>query len=158
MEALNICYLSYEYPLWGTGGIGSFIQTIARALVRAGHRVSVVGIGKGPQEEHFQDRGVDIYRLPAPRLFKKAGFAENAWRIRRKLREMHESRPLDVVEAPEALMLCCPPKPLTSRWYVCMGAITFLPNRNSGPSTPGRAFWSADPTPGPMPLLRSRNM
>src|SRR5690554_182199 len=110
MEALNICYLSYEYPLWGTGGIGSFIQTIARALVRAGHRVSVVGIGKGPQEEHFQDRGVDIYRLPAPRFFKKASFAENAWRIRRKLREMHESRPLDVVEAPEALMFMLPAK------------------------------------------------
>src|SRR5690554_8226985 len=110
MEALNICYLSYEYPLWGTGGIGSFIQTIARALVRAGLRVSVVGIGKGPLEEHFQDRGVDIYRLPAPRLFKKASFAENAWRIRRKLREMHESRPLDVVEAPEALMFMLPAK------------------------------------------------
>jgi hypothetical protein len=50
---MHICYLSYEYPLWGTGGIGSFIQTIGRGLVRMGHKVSVVGIGRKPFTEEL---------------------------------------------------------------------------------------------------------
>lgn len=101
---MHICYLSYEYPLWGTGGIGSFIQTIGRGLVTQGHKVSVVGIGNKPYPEELKDEGVEIYRLPARQYFSKAGFIENGWRIRKKLRELHSQVPIDVVEAPEALM------------------------------------------------------
>jgi glycosyltransferase involved in cell wall biosynthesis len=90
--------------LWGTGGIGSFIQTIGRGLVTQGHKVSVVGIGNKPYPEELKDEGVEIYRLPARQYFIKAGFIENGWRIRKKLRELHSQVPIDVVEAPEALM------------------------------------------------------
>lgn len=105
---MHICYLSYEYPLWGTGGIGSFIQTIGRGLAAQGHKVSVVGIGDKPYPEELKDEGVEIYRLPARKYFSKAGFIENGWRIRRKLRELHGQTPIDVVEAPEALMFMLP--------------------------------------------------
>ena len=105
---MHICYISYEYPLWGTGGIGSFIQTIGRGLVSMGHKVSLVGIGDKSFSEELNDEGVEIYRLPATKYFRKAAFVENGWRIRKKLRELHRQVPIDVVEAPEALMFMLP--------------------------------------------------
>jgi glycosyltransferase involved in cell wall biosynthesis len=51
---------------------------------------------------------VEIYRLPVNQYFRKAGFIENAWRIRKKLRNLHREEPLDIVEAPEALMFMLP--------------------------------------------------
>lgn len=105
---MHICYLSHEYPLWGTGGIGSFIQTIGRGLVAQGHKVSVVGIGNNPYLEELNDEGVEIYRLPASRYLRKGRFIENRWRIRKKLRELHGEMSIDIVESPEGLLFMLP--------------------------------------------------
>lgn len=98
---MHICFISYEYPLWATGGIGSFIQTLGRMMVLKGHHVTVVGIGTSRKEEFIIDEGVELFRLPAPGLFPKGRFLENAIRMRRKIKQIHQIKPIDVVEAPE---------------------------------------------------------
>lgn len=40
---MHICYLCSEYPPAPHGGIGTFVQTTARALVGRGHHVTVIG-------------------------------------------------------------------------------------------------------------------
>ena len=60
---LHIVFLSAEYPLWASGGVGTFIQTLGRSLVAAGHTVSVVGPGVKSREERIDDQGVNLYRL-----------------------------------------------------------------------------------------------
>lgn len=105
---MHICFLSHEYPLWVTGGIGSFIQTLGRGLVGQGHKVSVVGIGENPYPEDVNDEGVEIYRLPAPQYFRRGSFIESRWRIRKKLKELHKEMPIDIVETPELAMFMLP--------------------------------------------------
>ena len=98
---MHICFLSHEYPLWATGGIGSFIQTIGRGLVQAGHTVSVVGWSNLPNGDFIDDKGVAVYRLPAAKYLKKGSFIENAFKIRKKLSELHAKNHIDVVETEE---------------------------------------------------------
>ena len=57
---MHIVFLSGEYPLWTSGGVGTFIQTFGRSLVQNGHAVSVVGPGKEKQELQMEDKGVQI--------------------------------------------------------------------------------------------------
>lgn len=98
---MHICFISHEYPLWATGGIGSFIQTLGREIFKKGHQVTVLGIGVGAKEEVITDQGVKLIRLPAPKYFRKGSFIENAYRIRRKIKQIHKENPIDVVETPE---------------------------------------------------------
>ncbi|MDR2926895.1 MAG: glycosyltransferase family 4 protein [Cytophagaceae bacterium] len=99
---MHICFLSHEYPLWATGGIGSFIQSIGRGLVQNGHRVTVIGSSNLKDGDCIDDEGVSIYRLPAPKYFRKGSFIENAFKIKKKLKEIHREKPVDIVETGEA--------------------------------------------------------
>jgi glycosyltransferase involved in cell wall biosynthesis len=105
---MHICFISNEYPLWATGGIGSFIQTLGRAMVQHGHKVSVVGIGSESKQVVINDEGVSIYRLPAPGLLKKARFLENVYRLRKCLKSLNKQNPIDIVESPESGMAFLP--------------------------------------------------
>ncbi len=98
---MHICFISYEYPLWATGGIGSFIQTLGRILVKKGHKVTVVGIGEGKHEMTMVDEGVELFRLPAPSVLPKGKFLENAIRIRSKIKQVNRQTQIDVLETPE---------------------------------------------------------
>ncbi|RYE23169.1 MAG: glycosyltransferase family 1 protein [Sphingobacteriales bacterium] len=62
---MNILYLCDEYPPGKHGGIGTVVQTLARQMVKQGHKVTVAGIyywGYGG-EDHFTDEGVQVYRF-----------------------------------------------------------------------------------------------
>jgi len=98
---MHICFISHEYPLWGTGGIGSYIQTIGRGLVKAGHTVSVVGQSNLPDGDFIEDQGVSIYRLPAPKG-KSLQFIENSKNQNQKLWEIHKNNPIDIIEGAES--------------------------------------------------------
>ena len=100
LEPLHIVFLSAEYPLWASGGVGTFIQTMGRALVAAGHKVSVVGPGKKSSEERLNDQGVELYRLKKNPL-PGPNFAYNAYAINLKLRKLHRRNPIDIIESPE---------------------------------------------------------
>ena len=70
MTTPSVCFVCHEYPPEPQGGIGTFTQMVARALVRDGWQARVVGFRSahysGPDEQ--EDRGVRIYRLRAPSL------------------------------------------------------------------------------------------
>ena len=96
---MHICYLCDEYPPERVGGVGAFVQTLARALVARGHDVAVVGCHDGARDCDEVDEGVRVLRLSRtgwPRM----GTWLNGRRITRALREIHARRPVDVVETP----------------------------------------------------------
>ena len=59
---MTVCFLCSEYPPALHGGIGSYIQTLGRSLVRAGDRVRVAGLypAHEPAPEYEVDRGVEV--------------------------------------------------------------------------------------------------
>ncbi len=62
---MNILYLCDEYPPGRHGGIGTVVQSLARQMLKRGHRVIVVGFydwGYGGKDE-FDDQGVKVYRF-----------------------------------------------------------------------------------------------
>jgi glycogen synthase len=61
---MKICFVCCEYPPGLHGGIGSFIQTLARALVNKGHEVRVCGIYPSDLDypKYEEDQGVRVWR------------------------------------------------------------------------------------------------
>ncbi len=99
-SALHIVFLSPEYPVWASGGVGTFIQTFGRALVSRGHKVSVVGPGTDLQEQVLEDQGVGLYRL-AKNKSKLPNFMHNARQINKKLKQLNKEHPINIIEASE---------------------------------------------------------
>ncbi len=60
---LSIGFVCSEYPAFlpQHGGIGSFVQTLSRALVQAGHRATVYGFGEG--DGRSDDNGVHLHMV-----------------------------------------------------------------------------------------------
>jgi glycosyltransferase involved in cell wall biosynthesis len=97
---MHIGFLCNEYPPARHGGIGSYTQTLARELVRRGHRVTSLGIYAPEDARDEVDQGVRVLRLrqgavPGLRV------AENGWRLRRALEALQAADPLDVLEGAE---------------------------------------------------------
>lgn len=99
---MHIVYLTHEYPQPNKphGGIGSFVQTLARRLVKQGIQVSVVGVASIAQEVSEDDHGVSVYRLPSSR-WRVARFIGNAKAVNRKLWQLHRESTIDIVEGAE---------------------------------------------------------
>lgn len=64
----RLAFVCNEYPPGPHGGLGTMVQVLGRALVRAGHQVRVVGLAPpahhGPECE--DDEGVQVVRLRTP--------------------------------------------------------------------------------------------
>ncbi len=97
---MHICFISSEYPIWKSGGVGSFLQTFGRALLQKGHRVSIVGIGETKEEVQINDEGVEIYRLPISKV-KVGKFLFNTKKINAKISEINKQNKIDIVESAE---------------------------------------------------------
>lgn len=97
---MHIVFLSHEYPLWSPGGVGTFIQTLGRALVGAGHVVKVLGPGKSNKEERFFDEGVELIRLPRSKGILP-NFIHNALKINAELKKIQKHNPIDIIESAE---------------------------------------------------------
>ncbi len=97
---MHILFLSGEYPLWTSGGVGTFIQTFGKALVKAGHSVTVVGPGKDREEVVLEDEGIKLYRLPK-NTTRLPDFMVNARQINKKLKAIHKEHPISIIEAAE---------------------------------------------------------
>lgn len=97
---MHICYITGEYPTQCKthGGIGTFVQTIARKLVAQGHRVTVIGLGEKALKTI--DLGVEVYVVERSRMFK-LGALLSAFRLNKKLRRLHKETPIDVIESAE---------------------------------------------------------
>ena len=99
---MHIAFLTNEYPQEGFphGGIGTSVKALAQGLVERGHRVSVVGINYVSKEEVVEDGLLAIHGLP------RFNFPGIAWwvqseKINKRLREIHERHPIDIVEGAE---------------------------------------------------------
>ena len=90
---MHVGFLTLEYPPLPSGGIGTSLHTLGRALVAQGHRVSVVGWGPKLDTE---DEGVRVRFLGdigVPRL----GWLLNRRAVRRELLRLVEKEGLDLV-------------------------------------------------------------
>lgn len=99
---MHICFLTNEYPKEGFphGGIGSFVKTLAVALVKNGIRVSIVGLNYALKNEEETIDGVHIYRLKKSNV-KIISWYFNFKAINKKIKEIHKENPIDIVEASE---------------------------------------------------------
>lgn len=99
---MHICYLTDEYPKAGYphGGIGSFVKTIAVALVEFGYQVSVIGINYTEVDEEVIEEGVKIYRLKREQK-KGLTWWYNFSRINKKINQIHKLQPIQIIETSE---------------------------------------------------------
>ncbi|MCL4793560.1 MAG: glycosyltransferase family 4 protein [Bryobacteraceae bacterium] len=97
---MHICFLCNEYPPAGGGGIGSFVCNLSRAAVAKGHNAHVVGVYRNRAGEFEDDMGVAVRRLAAARL-PGSRFLLNGFTIKRALRDIYASSPIDIIEGQE---------------------------------------------------------
>ncbi len=104
---MHICFLCNEYPPGRHGGVGSFTQTLARALVVRGHKVTVVGLYDCEKIGDEWDEGVRVVRMPHTKL-PGGGFLLNGARLRFILRYLHNQTAIDILEGPELSLAMIP--------------------------------------------------
>jgi glycosyltransferase involved in cell wall biosynthesis len=75
------------------------VQTIGRALVAQGFKVSVVGIGT--EDSQTLDEGVAVYTVSRNKLPKIGAFL-SAIKLNRCIKQIHQANAIDVVESNEA--------------------------------------------------------
>jgi glycosyltransferase involved in cell wall biosynthesis len=106
---MHVCFLCNEYPPAIHGGIGSFTQTLARGLVRHGHRVTSIGLYPIQREVSDEDRGVRVIRLPQGRI-PGLRIATNCLRMREAVRRVHRESPIDLLEGSERSFFLISPR------------------------------------------------
>lgn len=99
---MHICFLTNEYPKKGFphGGFGTFVQTIALQLVKAGVAVSVVGVNYESNYEETVENGIAIYRIKKHQV-KGLSWFLNSRDINKCLKKIHQESPISIVEASE---------------------------------------------------------
>ena len=95
---MHVVFLSNEYPPAPHGGIGSFIQTLGRALVAAGHTVTACGLYAAELEGESDDQGVRVIRLARGRIPGWRVFF-NLYLLQQRLIELHREEPITLIEA-----------------------------------------------------------
>jgi glycosyltransferase involved in cell wall biosynthesis len=99
---MRVCFLCNEYPSPGPhGGIGTFTQTLARALVQAGHQVWVIGrcSQNHPASDYEEDQGVRVWRLRSPaHLFARARVR---YQLFRTVASWSRNGKIDLVDVPD---------------------------------------------------------
>lgn len=97
---MHIVFTCNEYPPTVAGGIGTAVATLARGLVRHGHRVSVIGLY--PHESSVEeDAGVNVYRLERIRRNRLTGWFWERRKLRQRIWQLHNEQPIDIVEWPD---------------------------------------------------------
>ena len=142
--------MSREYPPeTGGGGIGSYVQTVARALVRRGHEVHVLSCVDGQPVDDREDSGVHVHRRGAPRVLPKVRrrLPWTALRVEGALARYREARRLgvefDVVEAPDwfaegLVFSLLKPRPLVAHLHTPFGLVGRNDPGSSRPSRDGK--------------------
>lgn len=99
---MHICFITSEFPKTGFphGGVGTFVATLAKALVVKGIRVSVIGLNYIPKNETEVIDGVQVYRVKAKKS-KGLQWYFNTQPVAQKIKQVHEQFPIDFVETAE---------------------------------------------------------
>ena len=98
---MRVCLVCGEYPPGPHGGIGTVTQSLARALVRAGHQVRVIGSCRRdyPGPDRANDEGVDVWRLREPS--GRLGWVRARAGLYRTIAAWVRDGALDIVETPD---------------------------------------------------------
>ena len=97
---MHICYLCDEYPPSLHGGVGSFVQTISRELVKRNHLVSVVGFYDVKEKLEWQDMGVRVIQLSRSKI-PLLNILIHRIVLARELKLLNKKVALGIVESPE---------------------------------------------------------
>lgn len=107
---MHVVFLTIEYPPLPSGGIGTSVRNLGRALVAQGHRVTVLGVGP---ETEFNDQGIAVRFVGETRV-PKLGWLWDIRRVQRELNRLVREEGAEVVEAHDwggvsaGLRLKCP--------------------------------------------------
>lgn len=98
---MHLIYVCNEYPPAPYGGIGVFVRTIAKELVKHGFKISVIGVYDNLAEvKQENDNGVQVYRLPAKKIIFGSTLANRLyfyWWVERFIRDEQ----VDLIEYPD---------------------------------------------------------
>lgn len=99
---MHICFLTNEYPKAGFphGGLGSFVKTMAEALVKNGLQVTVIGLNYTPADETESVNGVHIIRIQKSKV-KGLAWYFNSKNISKNIATIHKKNPIDILEGAE---------------------------------------------------------
>ncbi len=97
----NIALVCNEYPPCPHGGIGTFVQVVARALVRRGYRVRVVGSYDVRMNfaSREVDEGVEVFRLRESE--RDRGGVRARYELFRLVSSWAHSGEVDLIELPD---------------------------------------------------------
>ena len=106
---MHICFLTNEYPKAGFphGGLGSFVKTIAEALVANGVQVTVVGLNYVFSDETENINGVNVIRIRKSKI-KGLAWYFNSKNIAKTIATLHKENPIDIVEGAELSLAFLP--------------------------------------------------
>jgi len=105
---MRLLFVCNEYPPSQHGGIGTFVQTLGRELVKQGHTIYVVGYERSVNKEtHEDDQGIHVIRIPQKRAltlkFHLFRFSLSAFtsriRLSRQVNKLVKQHQIDLVES-----------------------------------------------------------
>jgi glycosyltransferase involved in cell wall biosynthesis len=99
---MHICFLTNEYPKAGFphGGLGSFVKTMAEALVGKGIQVTVVGLNYVLSDETENVNGVNVIRIRKSKV-KGLAWYFNSKNIAKTIAAIHKKNRIDIIEGAE---------------------------------------------------------
>ena len=106
---MHICFLTNEYPKAGFphGGLGSFVKTMAEALVKNDVQVSVIGLNYTLANETESVNGVRIIRIQKSKV-KGLAWYFNSKNITKTIAAIHKKNPIDIIEGAELSLAFLP--------------------------------------------------
>ncbi len=139
---MNICFICNEYPPAPYGGIGNGTRILAKAAVRAGHRVRVLGVYRAQHASPSLELadGVEVHRIAAKRVDPYS--VDARIRMFRTLAGWARRGEIDIVEVPDpegwAAFWPKLPIPVVARVH---GSIAYFAQEMNRPC-PRTAFWA----------------
>ena len=99
---MNIAFLTPEYPHPKTGtsgGIGTSIFNLSKALFNLGHEVSILVYGQN-QDAYFKEEGIHFYKIKNIKV-KGLSLILTQKKVERLINSLYVSGKIDIVEAPD---------------------------------------------------------
>jgi glycosyltransferase involved in cell wall biosynthesis len=98
---MKLCFICCEYPPELHGGVGTFTQVIARALVQAGHEVRVIGVypASAVALDYEDDQGVQVWRLRHPT--RRGRWLAARYRMYQVVKDWATAAQVELVDAPD---------------------------------------------------------
>jgi glycosyltransferase involved in cell wall biosynthesis len=144
---MHVALICDEYPPGVHGGIGSLTQTVARRIVGAGHRATVVGTYRPSPDRRDEgnelDEGVQVIRLDSRGRVPIWRAVADQRRLWKRIDQIHASDPIDVLEGPEPSLWAAPRRPGFPTIVRMHGGHRFFAEAEGRPTAPGRRWVEA---------------